>query len=849
MKTLRYFIMLLAVVFCGNIYAQKSQQELTQLMQQRNEYYFTFNLNGNDDLNAIAHAISVDRVDGNVVTAYANNYDFANFQKLGYEVTFLMPPSLIEKVEMWDGSNRAEYDWDSYPTYSAYEDMMFQFATDHPDKCEIITLGTLPSNRKIMVAHLNNGSGEGKPKFLYTSTIHGDETTGWIMMLRLIDYLLENPNEPEVQTVMENLDLYIAPNTNPDGTYHAGNNNVNGATRYNANGVDMNRNYADPHGSAHPDGNPYATETEWFMQFADENAFVMAANYHGGAEVMNYPWDNTYTLHADDAWYQFISHEYADLTHEMNPNYMTDYNNGITNGAQWYMIGGGRQDYMNGYAQCRELTIECSNTKLPNGNQLPNFWNYNKNSLFAFMNQCIYGIHGMVTDSITGEPIEATITISDHDDQYSTVESHLPVGDFHRPIKGGNWTVIVSKDGYCPKFVDVTINDYETVNLNVQLVPGSCMVANFNASTTDVSLGHSVNFTDGSFGEVVSWSWEFEGGSPSTSTQQNPQNITYNEVGDFSVSLTITDGDGNSETLTRNDYIHVRESYNMENGTVTTCSAMFYDNGGPNGNYSNNKNYTMTFMPATSGRMLEVVFEEFALESDYDFLDIYDGTSINAAHIGQYTGTDSPGTITASNAEGALTFQFTSDYYTTEPGWKAAIHCVGDYEPIALQVSANPMVIVLGESSQLSVVATGGSGSYTYLWEPANAGNNGTISDPTITNPIVTPWVAPESTYKVTVTDTEGNFASEEITIEVKPMSVPEDSCQPFIYPNPNNGNFTIHINGEVRYQLFNNIGQLVLSGNFTNETQIKAEGLNKGIYFLQLTTESGNRIEKIVIE
>ena len=167
MKTLRSFILLLAVIICGSTFAQKSQQELDQLMQQRNEYYFTFNLNGNDDLNAIAHTISVDRVDGNVVTAYANNDAFTNFQRLGYEVTLQTPPSLVEKVAMWDGSNRSEYDWDSYPTYSAYENMMFQFAADHPDKCEIITLGTLPSGRKIMIAHLNNGTAEGKPKFLF----------------------------------------------------------------------------------------------------------------------------------------------------------------------------------------------------------------------------------------------------------------------------------------------------------------------------------------------------------------------------------------------------------------------------------------------------------------------------------------------------------------------------------------------------------------------------------------------------------------------------------------------------------------------------------------------------------
>ena len=849
MKILRYFTLFLAVVCCSSVYAQKSQQELNQLMQERNEYYFTFNLNGNDDLNAIAHAISVDRVDGKVVTAYANNKDFAKFQQLGYEVTLQTPSSLVEKVAMWDGSNRAEYDWDSYPTYSAYEDMMFQFAADHPDKCEIITLGTLPSGRKIMIAHLNNGSGEGKPKFLYTSTIHGDETTGWIMMLRLIDYLLENPDVPEVQTVMNNIDLYIGPNTNPDGTYHGGNNTVNGARRENANGIDMNRNYADPHGSDHPDGNPYAAETEWFMQFAQDNAFVMGGNYHGGAEVMNYPWDNTYTLHADDAWWQLVSHEYADLAHQVNSNYMSDYNNGITNGAQWYMIGGGRQDYMNGYAQCREVTIECSNTKLPSPNQLPTFWNYNKNSIFAYMTQCIYGIHGVVTDSITGEPIEATITINSHDDQYSTVESHLPVGDFHRPIKGGTWTVIVSKDGYCPKFIDVTLGDYETVNLEVQLAPGSCMVANFSASTTDVALGGSVNFSDNSFGDVVSWNWTFEGGSPATSTQRNPQNITYNEVGDFSVSLTVSDAQGNTETLTRDNYIHVRESYNMQNGTVTTCSAMFYDNGGPNGNYSNNKNYTMTFLPASPDGILEAIFEEFMLENDYDFLDIYDGSSTSAPHIGQYTGTDSPGTVTATNSEGALTFRFTSDYGVNEPGWKATVRCVGTYDPIMLEISAEPYVVVLGESSQLSVVATGGSGSYTYLWEPAEPENNGTISNPTIANPVVTPAVTPESTYKVTVSDTEGNAASGEVTIEVKPMSVAENGVVAHIYPNPNNGNFTIKANGLVNYLIFNSIGQLVMSGDFIDETQIKAESLGKGIYFLQLNTENGSKMEKLIIE
>ena len=849
MKVFRYFIFLLATVISGSVFAQKSQQELSQLMQERNEYYFTFNLNGNDDFNAIAHSISVDRVDGNTVTAYANNKEFVNFQKLGYVVTLQTPPSLIEDVSMWNGSNRAEYDWDSYPTYQAYEDMMYQFAIDHPETCEIIELGTLPSGRKILIAHLDNHSGSTtKPKFLYTSTIHGDETTGWILMLRLIDYLLENPDEPEVQTIMDNIDLYICPNSNPDGTYHGGNNTVNGAIRYNANGVDMNRNYADPHGSQHPDGEEYQAETLWFMQLAEDIPFVMGANYHGGAEVMNYPWDNTYTLHADDAWYQLISHEYADLTHEVNPNYMTDYNNGITNGAQWYMIGGGRQDYMNAYAKCRELTIECSNTKLPNPSQLPTFWNINKNSIFAFMRQCLYGIHGTVTDAANGQPLQATITIANHDDSYSIVESHLPAGDYHRPIKGGTYDVTYACNGYYPQTFTITVADGETVIQDVQLEAGEGLIPDFNANNTDVAIGGSVNFTDNTWGAyLVSWEWIFEGGEPSTSNVQNPSGITYNEIGNYDVTLTVTNSEGQTETITKHNFIHVSEMYNMQNGTVTTCNSLFYDDGGPNGNYHDRKEYTMTFMPATVGGVLEAVFEEFTLEDNYDFLYIYDGTSTSAPSLGTYTGFNSPGTVTATNNDGALTFRFSSDYGVNEPGWKATLHCVGTYDPIELEISADPENVEEGEPCQLNVVATGGTGVYTYLWEPADPINEGTIEDPTIANPIVRPMGIPESTYKVTVTDSEGNMASDDITIAVSPLSVSENVFMPMVYPNPSNGNFTIE--GNANYRLYNSLGQVVLSGVCNGKSQIDAQGLQQGVYFLRLSNESGSKVEKLVIE
>ena len=842
MKT-KLFAILFLFVSLG-LCAQETN--LSKLMQDRNEYYFTFELNGNDNLQKIAQTISVDRVDGNVVTAYANNKEFAEFQQFGYEITLQTPPSMMFEAEMWNGNNRAEYDWDAYPTYSAYEAMMFQFATDHPDMCEIIELGTLPSNRKILIAHINNGSGAGKPKFLYTSTIHGDETTGWMLMLRFIDYLLENPTLPECENILNNVDLYVGPNTNPDGTYHGGNNTVNGATRYNANGVDMNRNYADPHSGPHPDGEAYQQETLWFMQLAEENNFVMGANYHGGAEVMNYPWDNTYTLHADDQWYQLISHEYADLCHVQSSSYMTDYNNGVTNGAQWYMIGGGRQDYMNGYAQCRELTIECSNTKLPAGSQMPTFWNYNKNSIFAFVNQCLNGIHGTVVDAESKAPIGgATITIVGHDDQYSSVSTQLPAGDFHRPIKAGTYNVRISKNGYEAYETQVTVADNEAITISAEMVALEGLVADFTVDVTEISTGGTVHFTDNSWGaQITDWYWDFEGGTPSSSTAQNPT-VTYNAAGTFGVRLTVTNAAGETDTKYLPNLINVVNAFNMHDGVETTDGAMFYDDGGPNADYGNNKDLTLTFMPSTPGAKIKVEFLSFVTETNYDWLYVYDGTSTSSPQIGsQHSGDNSPGTVTATNADGAITFRFTSDVSVTREGWVAYVSCVG--LPLNIWAAADYDTICINQTNPLYAAAYGGTGNYTYSWSPAT-----NLDDPSSQSPVFTATEAGEFTYTVTVSD--GNdTATTSLTFTVIDNTGVEEieGSKVSVYPNPASSTLNINVaNGftSLNVKFVNIHGQIVKE--VANALEINVSDVESGIYFIKIDCDGQQYLQKIVIK
>ncbi len=79
--------------------------------------------------------------------------------------------------------------------------------------------------------------------------------------------------------------------------------------------------------------------------------------------------------------------------------------------------------------------------------------------------------------------------------------------------------------------------------------------AGFSAQTTTICETNSVQYTDNSMGNVISWDWTFEGGTPATSTDQNPS-VTYATAGDFDVTLEVYDGTV-TDILTVPDYMQV----------------------------------------------------------------------------------------------------------------------------------------------------------------------------------------------------------------------------------------------------------------------------------------------------
>jgi len=424
-------------------------------------------------LDFLTSFMSIDNYQHDTVTAYVNEAGLNRFLTLGIPYRLLQPPSLGKDFQT--KRRQAVGDWrNRYPAYAEYIDLMEGFAADYPNICRIIQFGTSINGHKLLALKITDNPGirENEPVVLLTSTIHGDEPLGFVLMLRLIDYLLENyGTRNQVNNLVNQVETWINPLANPDGAYFFSDTSLAGATRFNAQQEDLNRNFPDPQDPLW-EGRLREPETMAMMNFMEDIHVVLAANFHGGAEVVNYPWDTWIRLHADDMWYRKISRAYADTAQSYGPaGYMTFLDNGITNGHAWYPVYGGRQDYTNFFRRAREVTIELSDVKIPPENNLEDYWNYNRQSLLQYISQSLTGITGIVSDSITGQALVAEVRIKNHDFDSSFVLSSSATGIYYRLLEEGKYLINLRARGYREKNLSVQVSQGALTRLDASLQP------------------------------------------------------------------------------------------------------------------------------------------------------------------------------------------------------------------------------------------------------------------------------------------------------------------------------------------------------------------------------------------
>jgi murein tripeptide amidase MpaA len=373
-----------------------------------------------------------------------------------------------EAFEAWQAEQNLPRFDRNYHDYIALTSTLQNYASNFPSLTNLYSAGQSEQGRELWVLEMgdNPGIDEDEPEFKYISTMHGDEPVGTELMIELIDdFLTSYGSDSRLTGLMNDVEMHFMPMMNPDGNAAGQRNNING--------INLNRNFPDPY--VDPTNTPAgrAAETGVVMNWSATQNFDLSANFHTGALVVNYPFDNnasgssTYTACPDDAMMIEMSEDYSSTN---LPMWNGSFNHGITNGADWYAISGGMQDWVYCYEGGMELTVELNNVKWPNASELPGLWDDNRESMIRLIEWSLRGIRGVVTDSNTGLPledVEVRIQGRDH-----ATWSATTIGDYHRIAPAGTFALSFEKEGYESSNISgVFVSSGNATHLDVALVP------------------------------------------------------------------------------------------------------------------------------------------------------------------------------------------------------------------------------------------------------------------------------------------------------------------------------------------------------------------------------------------
>lgn len=269
----------------------------------------------------------------------------------------------------------SEAQLESYPTPEEIERELVLLNKYYSNITELIKIGTSIEGRNLLVMKISNANTQSKPApaFKYIANMHGDEIVGRELMVMLIkDLLMNYGTDSKITQLIDTTEIYIMPSMNPDGAAKA--------RRGNAKYVDLNRDFPD----FTTDDNKNTLEgrqpeTKAIMEFQRIKNFKLSANFHGGAEVVNYPWDTSPSTHPEFNFVKGISFNYASQVDYMKTS--TEFKDGITNGYDWYEVDGGMQDWSYYWHNDLQITIELSNLKWPNYSMINTYYSANRQAL------------------------------------------------------------------------------------------------------------------------------------------------------------------------------------------------------------------------------------------------------------------------------------------------------------------------------------------------------------------------------------------------------------------------------------------------------------------------------------
>lgn len=394
----------------------------------------------------VASGLVVDSVTGPTARVCLLGGDRAALDALGFPYRMLPPETPDVKAVL------------GYRANPEIETAFAQWAAAYPGLCATGSLGTSVQGRNLWYLRItaNPAVEADKPAVKLLSTIHGNEPVGTELLLDLAELLLEGyGTDPRLTAMVDTTDLWLVPLMNPDG--------MEARSRYNANSQDLNRVF--PVYSANYTGTFFDSplgdegrqpEVAAVMRWSASRPFVVSANFHGGALVVNYPYDHQPgvpsgqpALSPDEDLLRVISLAYASHNPDMHTS--TVFTEGVTNGSAWYSATGTMQDWSYRFMGCMEVTVELGATKWPSYTALPSYWEANREAMLAYIETAHTGVRGLCLDRATGAPVLAKVSVAGNS---QPVFSSPHAGNYHRLLLPGTYSLSWEAPGHIPYHVD-----------------------------------------------------------------------------------------------------------------------------------------------------------------------------------------------------------------------------------------------------------------------------------------------------------------------------------------------------------------------------------------------------------
>ncbi len=397
--------------------------------------------------------VLINYLDREGIVAEATREEQAVLKQMGFSVVVITREitTVYQKNFLADGR---------YLTYEEFRDTMVIIARNNSSICKLETLGLSYSGKLLLAMKVSDHPQihENEPATHFEGGIHGDEKIGWAIVFELLKYLVQNYGSDSLVTRMVNeREIWLLPMYNPDG-YGAN-------SRYNGNSVDLNRNWGWMWGDESNQGTaPFSEpENKAVLKHIWRNPAVTFVSYHAGTTFISHPWSYCYSSQntiPELNLIQFLSARYDQFTHYT-------YGQGADS---MYTINGSTKDFDYGYGMMG-WSIEVHLQKTPPASQIDPTFNLNLPAMLALMHHAGQGIHGTVTDALTGEPVHSQIWISPANwPSYTNPD----LGDFHRFYLPGRYTVTIRAPAYRETtFTDVVVPDTgdSVIHLNIRLTP------------------------------------------------------------------------------------------------------------------------------------------------------------------------------------------------------------------------------------------------------------------------------------------------------------------------------------------------------------------------------------------